>query len=68
MGKTTCSAAYALSLAERGLRTLLVSTDPAHSLGDLLGVRVGMRPSRLKGGSTSGRSIRKGLSTGIWRR
>jgi arsenite-transporting ATPase len=41
VGKTTCSAAYALSLAEKGQRTLLVSTDPAHSLGDLLNVRIG---------------------------
>lgn len=41
VGKTTCSAAYALSLAEKGRRTLLVSTDPAHSLGDLLDVLIG---------------------------
>jgi arsenite-transporting ATPase len=41
VGKTTCSAAYALALAEKGRRTLLVSTDPAHSLGDLLNVRTG---------------------------
>ncbi len=38
VGKTTCSAIFACSLAEKGYRTLLVSTDPAHSLGDLLGV------------------------------
>lgn len=50
VGKTTCSAAYALSLAERGLRTLLVSTDPAHSLGDLLGVRVGDETLQVEGG------------------
>lgn len=38
VGKTTCSSAYALALAQAGYRTLLVSTDPAHSVGDLLQV------------------------------
>lgn len=48
VGKTTCSAAYALSLAEAGKRTLLVSTDPAHSTGDLLEVPVGERVLKVK--------------------
>lgn len=34
VGKTTTAAALALALAERSGRTLVVSTDPAHSLGD----------------------------------
>ena len=33
-GKTTCAAARALALSEAGTRTLVVSTDPAHSLAD----------------------------------
>jgi len=37
-GKTTCATAYAVWLAREGRRTLLVSTDPAHSLSDALGV------------------------------
>lgn len=37
-GKTTCASAYALHLARNGLKTLLVSTDPAHSLSDALGI------------------------------
>ena len=41
VGKTTCAAATALALADRGERVLVVSTDPAHSLGDSLGVDVG---------------------------
>lgn len=36
VGKTTLAAATALREARRGLRTLVVSTDPAHSLGDVL--------------------------------
>jgi arsenite-transporting ATPase len=40
-GKTTCSAAYAAMLAGRGRKTLLVSTDPAHSLSDIVGVALG---------------------------
>jgi arsenite-transporting ATPase len=38
VGKTTCAAAHALAHAERTPeeRTLVVSTDPAHSLGDAL--------------------------------
>jgi arsenite/tail-anchored protein-transporting ATPase len=34
VGKTTASAATALRCADAGLRTLALSTDPAHSLGD----------------------------------
>lgn len=41
MGKTTLAAAFALQSADAGARTLLVSTDPAHSTGDVLGVPLG---------------------------
>uniref|UniRef100_A0A0G4GDI4 ArsA/GET3 Anion-transporting ATPase-like domain-containing protein n=1 Tax=Chromera velia CCMP2878 TaxID=1169474 RepID=A0A0G4GDI4_9ALVE len=37
VGKTTSAAAAAVQLADAGFRTLVVSTDPAHSLGDALG-------------------------------
>ena len=40
-GKTTCAAAYACHLFSRGCRTLLVSTDPAHSTSDILDVQLG---------------------------
>ena len=36
VGKTTSSSAIALALSDVGYRTLVVSTDPAHSLGDTL--------------------------------
>ncbi len=40
-GKTTCSSGYALALAGQGLRVLAVSTDPAHSLADAMGKKIG---------------------------
>jgi arsenite-transporting ATPase len=50
VGKTTCAAAAALRAAEAGRagqRVLVVSTDPAHSLGDALGRELGPRPRRV---------------------
>ncbi len=41
VGKTTTAAATALACAERGQRTIVLSTDPAHSLGDALDVELG---------------------------
>lgn len=41
VGKTTASAATALRCADAGLRTLALSTDPAHSLGDAFDVPLG---------------------------
>lgn len=40
VGKTTCAAATALASADRGLRTAVISTDPAHSLADALDVEL----------------------------
>jgi arsenite/tail-anchored protein-transporting ATPase len=39
-GKTTLSAATATMLARMGRRTLVLSSDPAHSLADALGVEI----------------------------
>lgn len=36
VGKTSSSAAVAIKSADEGLTTLIISTDPAHSLGDAL--------------------------------
>ncbi|HZM43092.1 MAG TPA: ArsA family ATPase, partial [Acidimicrobiales bacterium] len=41
VGKTTTAAATALSCADQGLRTMVLSTDPAHSLGDALDAELG---------------------------
>jgi arsenite-transporting ATPase len=40
VGKTSSSSAIAISLSDAGFRTLIVSTDPAHSLGDALDVNL----------------------------
>lgn len=40
VGKTSIAAATAVRSAERGKKTLVVSTDPAHSLGDSLDMKL----------------------------
>jgi arsenite-transporting ATPase len=47
VGKTSLSGATAVRSAELGHRTLVVSTDAAHSLQDALAVEVGSRPTRV---------------------
>ncbi|MQA01877.1 MAG: AAA family ATPase [Streptosporangiales bacterium] len=50
VGKTTLSAALGLRWAQQGHRTLVVSTDPAHSLGDALQVALGDAPQEVAAG------------------
>src|SRR5260221_2879401 len=45
VGKTAVAAATATRAAEHGLRTIVCSTDPAHSLGDAFDVPLGDRPT-----------------------
>ncbi len=40
VGKTTTSSSVAVSLASKGNKVAIVSTDPAHSLGDALGEKL----------------------------
>lgn len=47
VGKTSLAAATAVRAAELGLRTLVVSTDAAHSLADALAADVGPQPTRV---------------------
>ena len=47
VGKTTMAAAFALRSAKGGNRTLLVSTDPAHSTSDILETELGSSPARI---------------------
>jgi arsenite/tail-anchored protein-transporting ATPase len=44
VGKTTISAATAWACAKAGKRTIVLSTDTAHSLADLLDVNIGPEP------------------------
>jgi arsenite-transporting ATPase len=45
VGKTSVAAATARRCAAAGLRTIVVSTDPAHSLGDALEAQLGAQPT-----------------------
>lgn len=48
VGKTTCAAATGLSLAESGHETLVISTDPAHSLSDSFETELGSEPREVR--------------------
>jgi arsenite/tail-anchored protein-transporting ATPase len=45
VGKTSVAACTARACAAAGLRTLVISTDPAHSLSESLGASLGSEPS-----------------------
>ncbi|RPI24232.1 MAG: arsenic-transporting ATPase, partial [Chloroflexota bacterium] len=49
VGKTVASCISAVWLARRGYKTLLLTTDPAAHLGDVLGVPVGDDPAAVPG-------------------
>jgi arsenite-transporting ATPase len=53
VGKTTCSAAFALAAARRDRRVLLVSTDPAHSTADIFEQRIGPAEREIAPGLTA---------------
>jgi arsenite/tail-anchored protein-transporting ATPase len=48
VGKTSISAATALRCAERGLKTIVISTDTAHSLADSFEMPIGPEPVELR--------------------
>jgi arsenite-transporting ATPase len=47
VGKTTVAAATATRAARRGHRTMVMSTDPAHSLADSLDFELGSEPTQV---------------------
>jgi arsenite-transporting ATPase len=49
VGKTSTACATAIVLADRGKRVLLVSTDPASNLDEVLGTRLGSAPTAVRG-------------------
>ncbi len=48
VGKTTVATATGLTLAGEGFETLVVSTDPAHSLGDAVEQSIGPEPVEIR--------------------
>ncbi|ACS89302.1 MAG TPA: ArsA family ATPase [Thermococcaceae archaeon] len=47
VGKTTSSAAVSAALSKRGYKTLIVSIDPAHNLGDVFEVKLNDKPKQI---------------------
>jgi arsenite-transporting ATPase len=47
VGKTTVAAATALKCARLGYKTIVVSTDPAHSLRDSFNIKLGPEPKKI---------------------
>jgi len=47
VGKTTLAAATALLSAKKGTKTLVISTDAAHSLSDSLGTQLSNKPKKI---------------------
>ncbi|MDQ3880679.1 MAG: ArsA family ATPase, partial [Chloroflexota bacterium] len=47
VGKTSIAAATAVACADRGLRTVVLSTDIAHSLGDAFDLQLGPEPREI---------------------
>ena len=47
VGKTTISCIFAVYTAKKGFKTLLVTTDPAAHIGEVLDIRVGSKPVKI---------------------
>ena len=48
VGKSTSASVFAAAAARRGKKTLLISTDPAHNIGDLFQQKIGGSIKRLQ--------------------
>ena len=66
VGKTTLAAATAARLARGGRKVLVVSTDPAHSLGDALEADLGGEPVELEAGLFAGHIDTRALLDDSW--
>lgn len=66
VGKTTLAAATAARLARAGGKALVISTDPAHSLGDALGVELGAEPTEVAPGLYGAHLDSRALLEGSW--
>lgn len=66
VGKTTLAAATAALLARTGRKVLVVSTDPAHSLGDALAADLSGEPLELDPGLFAAHVDTRALLDGAW--
>ncbi|MDQ4116870.1 MAG: ArsA family ATPase, partial [Actinomycetota bacterium] len=66
VGKTTLAAATAALLSGSGRKTLVVSTDPAHSLGDALGSELGPDPVEVESSLYAAHIDARALLEGAW--
>ena len=66
VGKTTLAGATAAGLAARGHKTLVVSTDPAHSLGDAFARRLTAEPVEVDRCLHGAQVDSRGLVDEIW--
>jgi arsenite-transporting ATPase len=66
VGKTTLAAATAARVARSGRKVLVISTDPAHSLGDALGVPLGADPHEVDTGLFAAHLDSRALLEGSW--
>ena len=67
VGKTTTASATALRLAERGRKTLLLSTDIAHSLADALDLPLTGEPSEVAPNLWAVQIDTQGRFEAVWR-
>lgn len=67
VGKTTTASATALRLADRGLKTLLLSTDIAHSLADALDVALSAEPTEVAPSLWAVQIDTQGRLEAVWR-
>jgi arsenite-transporting ATPase len=68
VGKTTLAAATAALLARSGRKALALSTDPAHSLGDVLATPLTGEPTEVEAGLFAGHVDTRALLDGAWTR
>jgi len=66
VGKTTLAAATAARLARAGSKALVISTDPAHSLGDALDVPLGAEPAEVESGLFAAHLDSRALVEAAW--
>jgi arsenite-transporting ATPase len=66
VGKTTLAAATATAMAAAGHKVLVISTDPAHSLGDVLDVTLGADPTETASGLYAAQIDPRALVDRMW--